>query len=529
MASFTKSYLDIAAEFEPSTAIPSFWGGQAKLVQRFQGGGKLSCNGLYGDNSIRIADAGKDFGADGDVIEAGGNVFAAGLTFDQTWNDNLRLLTTVSSTGNTFDRVTYFESEADTSFFRKTTEREHGVQPRLIIYGENDRKLTLGGMVRHVSFEDDVDRKPDTLKAYADTADSTGIHVVEDPSGYITAFQPDPSRETTAEWAAYVSGYSPLFSRLNLIAGLRIGGFSLASVWHIAPRLGLRYALSNNFDLTAAIGLQFQEHDISDYASHKKNLTLKSKRAMLTVGGFEWFLEKQQINLSGTLYYKRYAHILFDNYLLDHDSVYLFASSGLKNDGGEAQSYGFEAFIQKKLTEQLFYSAAYAFTRSKTRHSGIQNGAWFPSDFDFPHTLSLTGGYTFSLLQLPWYSKLRKSLLFKMFCWIIPLGDRMEFSAKFKFTSGRPVSRPLYDEIHRRWMIYPSEMNQERYPDYHSLDLRFERRLGYGWLHMVFYFDLQNAYDRDNLFMYIYNDETGKRTEATQLPFFPSGGFIIGF
>jgi hypothetical protein len=46
---------------------------------------------------------------------------------------------------------------------------------------------------------------------------------------------------------------------------------------------------------------------------------------------------------------------------------------------------------------------------------------------------------------------------------------------------------------------------------------------------MMFYFDFQNVLNRENVFAYVYNDKTGKRVTVKQLPFFPMGGFIIGF
>jgi hypothetical protein len=133
------------------------------------------------------------------------------------------------------------------------------------------------------------------------------------------------------------------------------------------------------------------------------------------------------------------------------------------------------------------------------------------------------------LLPLGWYRDLRQKTWFKSLCWLIPLGDRVEGSFRFRYATGRPFTPQEYDPAFRRWRLDMDRPNADRFPDYYSLDLRLERRIGYGWLRMMFYFDFQNVTARANVFTYMYNDRTGKRVTVKQLPFFPMGGFIIGF
>jgi hypothetical protein len=188
-----------------------------------------------------------------------------------------------------------------------------------------------------------------------------------------------------------------------------------------------------------------------------------------------------------------------------------------------------ELYLERKLACHWFASLAYAYSVSETSFPEVNGGADYPSDFDYTHLANFTGGASYDLLPLPWYRSLRAQAWFKAFCWLIPLGDRMEGSLRFRYATGRPRTPESYDAGFRRWRLETAAINSDRFPDYYSLDLRLERRIGYGWLRMMFYLDFQNVIARRNVFTYMYNDRTGKRVTVGQLPFFPLGGFIIGF
>jgi hypothetical protein len=156
-------------------------------------------------------------------------------------------------------------------------------------------------------------------------------------------------------------------------------------------------------------------------------------------------------------------------------------------------------------------------------------GAWYPGDYDFRNVVTLTGGWKHELLDLPWYERLRAPWWFKVLTPIMPLADRIEISARFRYCGGRPYTPLDYDTTYHRWVLDLTRPNGDRYEPYHRLDLRFERRYGFGFLHMIYYIDLQNLYGRDNVWTYLYNDTNGSRARISQLPFFPAGGLIIGF
>ncbi len=118
---------------------------------------------------------------------------------------------------------------------------------------------------------------------------------------------------------------------------------------------------------------------------------------------------------------------------------------------GDGKAYGIELLIKKskgRLNGWLGYSYARSFIQldSEFAEETVNNGEYFPSNFDKPHDLSLVANY-----------KLTK---------------RFSVSANFVYQTGRPVTYPIgkYTYNNSEFVLY-SDRNQFRIPDYYRLDL----------------------------------------------------------
>jgi hypothetical protein len=534
LSSFRKSYLDVVAEFEPSTAIPSFWGGQAKVTQK-AGDGTVTADGLYGKSSIRIEDAEDAFGADGDVIEAGGEVYATGLTWRGYSGDKWEFSATASGTGNVIRRKQGFADEGDWRASRRMEEYENGLKGEIDYFAENKSKWSLGAEARALQFRDANRAAADTLKAYAGAADTVGAPATGAGDGTGGGLAGGPIIRWTApgasvdDWrgAAFASANFPLTRRAFASLGLRAESFGYSEAFALEPRASLGYLVSDELELDAGAGLQTQPQEFSDYTARAGNRDLPSKRAVIASLESQWTPRPNvQIGLTG--YVKAYDHLLLDSALAG-SRPFAFLASPARLSDGTALSRGLELYAERKLAGHWFASLAYAYSVSETTFPDFDGGRAYPSDFDYTHLANATGGAVYELLPLGWYRAMRQKLWFKSLCWLIPLGDRVEGSFRFRYATGRPFTPETYDPAFRRWRLETDRPNTDRFPDYYSLDLRLERRIGYGWLRMMFYFDFQNVTARENVFTYMYNDRTGRRVTVKQLPFFPMGGFIIGF
>jgi hypothetical protein len=289
----------------------------------------------------------------------------------------------------------------------------------------------------------------------------------------------------------------------------------------------LIYALSPQIELTTSGGLQYQEPDYAQLAADPKNHTLKAKRVATGVVGVEYSLKKFTSRFIVEGFYKRFDRAPLRYDLTTEDK---YDKSNRYISKGEGYSYGVELFAHKKLVNHFFGTLAYSLSRSwqydiRPGH----DGELLPGDFDFRNILTVTGGYKLDLIEIEWYKKIHNKWWVKVCSPILPIADRIEISAKFRYLGGRPYTEKDYDESRKQWIDRDDDYMGERYPDYQRLDIRFERRYGFGFLQMIYYFDIQNVYSQLNIWTYMYSDRRGTRTPINQFPIFPAGGVIIGF
>jgi hypothetical protein len=139
---------------------------------------------------------------------------------------------------------------------------------------------------------------------------------------------------------------------------------------------------------------------------------------------------------------------------------------------GKARSTGIEATVQKRLAENLYGLASAAYFRSS--HMGADE-AWRDRVFDNRLVLSLEGGYK--------------------------PNSTWEFSGRWIYAGGPPYTPFDVDASTslNRGVLDQTQMNGARYPDYHSLNLRVDRRFHFSGSNMIVYLSVWNAYNRKNV------------------------------
>jgi hypothetical protein len=122
------------------------------------------------------------------------------------------------------------------------------------------------------------------------------------------------------------------------------------------------------------------------------------------------------------------------------------------------------------------------------------------------------------------------NIWFKIFAWLPFLpADEMEISLKFRYMGGRPYTPPVYRPELKEWIVgEQQQLNTLRYPVYHRLDVRVDRRFIFDRWNMVLFFDLVNIYNRDNIWSYQYNDD-GTIDEVLHYNTLPVGGISLEF
>ena len=106
-----------------------------------------------------------------------------------------------------------------------------------------------------------------------------------------------------------------------------------------------------------------------------------------------------------------------------------------------------------------------------------------------------------------------------------------EFSTRWIYAGGSPYTpfdvekstesvRGVFDE---------NQINGERKADYHSLNVRADRRFYFGHSSMILYLSIWNVYGRENISEYEWNENTNQVQKSTQWGMLPVFGIEYEF
>lgn len=222
------------------------------------------------------------------------------------------------------------------------------------------------------------------------------------------------------------------------------------------PRIGLRYIIDPTFFVKAGFDKNFQYiHLLSNNSTQAptdtwklSDLNVKPESGLQYSLGLFKKLEDKDIELSLEGYYKTSKNIL--DYKV---GAQLLLNQDLETEllQGNGKAYGVE-FLLKKTEGRLNGWIGYTYSRSfikldsKFNDEKVNNGDYFPTNFDKPHDVSVVMNYKFT--------------------------HRYSFSSNFVYQTGRPVTYPIgkYSLNGAEFTLY-SDRNKYRIPDYFRLDI----------------------------------------------------------
>jgi hypothetical protein len=164
--------------------------------------------------------------------------------------------------------------------------------------------------------------------------------------------------------------------------------------------------------------------------------------------GYYQNLKSNTVETSVEVYYKDIWH-----YLDYKSGAVLVMNHHIETDvfNTKGKSYGVELMI-KKLTGKLNGWISYTYSRTQLKQDDplagqtINNGNYYPADFDKPHNVNFIGNYKFS--------------------------HRFSISLDAVYSTGRPITLPVaVYYLAGAERVFYSERNQYRVPDYFRTDL----------------------------------------------------------
>jgi hypothetical protein len=296
--------------------------------------------------------------------------------------------------------------------------------------------------------------------------------------------------------------------KLTATVGLRSDYFSPGERAAVSPRLALSYRIDELTSLNASGGIYYQELPLVLLAQNSAWYSLGALEAAQYVLGIERLLT-EDTKLTLEAYQKDYDRFPLDIadpalFLIDEQQYRFgyFEEHGSLSGTGKAESRGIEAIVQKKLAKDVYGLASAAYFRARYRGG---DGAWRDRIYDNRFIVSVEGGYK--------------------------PNNEWEFSARWIYAGGTPFT-PLDTAKSRaagRGVLSENAINQARYPDYHSLNIRFDKRFHFTSSNLVFYLSVWNVYNRRNVAYYFWNAEKNEISSVYQWSILPVFGLDYEF
>jgi hypothetical protein len=262
-------------------------------------------------------------------------------------------------------------------------------------------------------------------------------------------------------------------------------------------RLSARYAFSDDMSVKAGINTMRQYiHKVSNTTVMSptdiwklSDMHILPQNGMQVAAGLFRNFSGNIFETSIELYYK-----MMNNYMDYRPGAELMMNHHLETDvvSTEGKSYGVECMV-KKTQGKLNGWVSYTFSRTLLRQSDpkivypVNNGLWYPADFDKPHEFKFVGNYKFT--------------------------QRYSVSMNCDYSTGRPITLPVAKYQHAGGQyVYYTERNQLRVPDFFRIDLSFNVEPSHHltlFMHSSITFGIYNLTGRNNAYSIYYVSDKG--------------------
>jgi len=264
-------------------------------------------------------------------------------------------------------------------------------------------------------------------------------------------------------------------------------------------RLGARFILTDNLSIKAGYNtMQQYIHKISNTVIMSptdtwklSDVNIRPQKGWQAASGLYYNTPKRIWLASIEGYYKEMT-----DYLDYRNGARILMNHHIETDviNTEGYAYGVE-FSLKKEVGKLNGWASYTYSRTFLRQSDqmianpVNNGNWYPTDYDKPHDFKMTGNYKFT--------------------------QRYSCSVNLDYSTGRPTTIPAgkyYDQTLGIEQVFYTDRNTYRIPDYFRMDVSFNIEPSHKLTlltHSSISFGLYNVTGRQNAYSIYYLSENG--------------------
>lgn len=490
--SVNRSYLDLLKGALRLSAVPNYWDFNLKVTHKFDDNNMLNLIGFSALDKINfVTDEDTkvdDFPYDSDNKT---NTYTGGLVYKRL-NKNGYLQAVVSNTFTNYYSDNIFAPTKKREYYLDNDENEFTAKLEYNLKFSKYFLITVNGGSKLGSYKNDIYAIQDTT-----------------PQGYIIPeLSVKNSINNTKLFAGVNVSTKLLKDKLILNYGLRYDYFDyVKNKSTVSPRAGASFYLTNSTIINAAYGIYNQTPLNIWLSSDPRNNNLNSMRSDHYIAGIEQIINRD-IKLVAEVYEKRYSNYAVsvnnpEYILIDGGADFGPNIVGYASSSGQGYVRGIDLSIQKKLSGNGIYGSI-NYSYSKSGFTALTGGEK-QAAFDPTHQFTVILGYQ--------------------------VADDWLIGLKFKYAGGRPYTPfdPVISTQLGRGVYDMSKFNDERYPAYSRLDVRVDKKFYIKNVCLTTYFELQNAYNRENVYGYFWNKAKNEQGTVYQWGFFPVGGFNLEF
>lgn len=485
-----RSYLELIKSAIRLTSVPNYWDFNLKAVYDLSPTDKLSLIGLTGLDKIDFSGESAEDNPYGNS-NSNQNTYVAGVNYKKLFrNGYIQNVLAYNVTDNYVIQID--GPTAQINIENDAVNKETGLYSDLNYQISRSFILNTGIGGKYANITDRLYLKGDTNAA----------GYVYDTINTFTKFK-------TFKFFGHANLTTKLFrDKINLNTGFRVDYFEYIKLkTYFSPRIGMSVSLDPVTSLNLAWGIYYQSPEYIWLCSSPANNLLNNIRSEHYIAGIDHFFSGD-IKANIEVFYKKYKDypvwIDIPTYILiDGGSEFGPNIVGQASSAGYGYVRGIDISIQKKLSDNGLYGMLnYSYINSGfTALAGNEK----PGAFDPGNQFTLIAGYQF---RNGWLAGL-----------------------KFRYSGGRPYTpiNTVASEQINRAVFATDDFNSARYPYYMRIDLRVDKKFDFKSASLIAYLEVQNLFDRENIYSYYWNEDYNELSTIYQWAFFPVGGISLQF
>ena len=463
-----RGFFDLITSVLNRPAAPSYYDAVGKFTYDMDTRNRLSVVGFYyldqitRDGVVRMkssADTGKY-----NYLSRDDYGTAFGLNWRFLISPDAYAMTTLSTSSNGWNTLRGTVDRRD-MIGEDILEKSHMLKSEVTLQLSSALDVRAGGQLRWVESQHTAWKPADTTRS-GQIIPATSV-----------AYFPDVSRKPSA----FLQATWQPWLRLSITAGARYDYFTFTEQATLSPRLSGSLRLTDRTSLNMAYGRFYQTPASYQIALDPLNQQLRSSNATHSIVGVE-HLFREDLRATVEVYYKDLSDVIVGS-----------DTSNTLTNTGSGFARGIEFSFQKRFTGGFVGTASYSYSESRRRDT--EGGGEYFFEFDRPHIVNLIAGWD--------------------------LGDNWQFGAKFQYASGNPYTPVAGVALkNQTYFVVDGGYNSARFPAYHKLDIRLDKKFVFAAWTLTAYLDLWNIYNRQNILDYSYKvDASGNITETPRYDF----------